>query len=105
MDIVQQVKNLNSQWNDFFDEFIDDLGNINTHILNDMQKDINNVIKVDDLRNYQLKMVLELFTRNDLRVLARKYNISQQGLKIDFVWELISNRNRFDHHLITIAMV
>ena len=69
-------------------------------------KDINNVVKVGDLSHSELETVLSLFTRNDLRILARKYKIPQEKLKKDLIVNLgVYYRNKIDHHLITIAMV
>ena len=68
-------------------------------------KDINNVIKDKNLTNNELETFLDLFTRKDLRVLAKKYKIPQQSLKDDFVIELVWYRRLFNHHKITIGMI
>ena len=67
--------------------------------------EITNAVMVKDLGNFKLLSVLSLFTRKELRHLAKRYNIKQRRLKNSFVHNLVRNRDRFNDHVLYLRII
>lgn len=67
--------------------------------------EISNRVTIGSLGSYQLRTILSLFTRHELRLLAKRYNITQRRLKGSFVHNLVRNRDRFNDHVLYLRII
>ena len=60
---------------------------------------------VSKISPYALVHILELFTRDQLRELARRCDIPQGRNKGHTIWNLMENRDEFADHIIEVTLL